>query len=114
EYEIERVRGPRATVERLDGVPPVGADGAVHAPECEHVRRVVLGDLVGHLLLAATDLARLGGSGADPGGAAALDLRADDLLLPLAVRCKVVEIGKHVLRAPRDLNALPDGHALPP
>ena len=79
---------------------PIRADGAVDAPEREHLRRVVLGDLVGHLLLAATDLARLGGSGADPGGAVAVDLRAHDLLLPLAVRCEVVDVGEDVLRAP--------------
>lgn len=59
----------------------------------------MLRDLVARVLLASTDLPGLVNAGADAHGPGGLYVRADDLVLPLAMALVFVEIGKDVLGA---------------
>src|SRR5919108_511382 len=109
EVELERDARAPAVVERLDDDRALGADGTVEAAEGGSVRRIVLGDLVGDLLAAAGDTARVDRAGADPCRPLRQQLDVLDLRLPLAVPAQVVEVGEDLRRALRDLNRLDDG-----
>src|SRR5436190_6917834 len=112
--EVELDRDPRArpAVERLDGQRANRPRRTVGAAKRHHAGRVVLGDLVADIALAAGHLAPVDGSRADPRRPVGLDPRADDVPLPLAVAVELVEVGEDLLRSAIDLDALPDHLAL--
>src|SRR5438067_1777618 len=114
EVELEGDLGA-ALARRLDRHRADRPHRAVDAPERRLPGRLVLGDLVGHRLLAAGCAADVGGAAPNAGRALGLTLGADDLRLPLAVTLELVDVPEHLLRAARDLDALHDfGHAPDP
>src|SRR5579862_9948240 len=110
--QVELDRDARAAfARRLDGHDPDRPHGPVRAAERGAAGRVVLGDLVRDALLAARDLAQVGGAAADTRRGRGVAGDADDRGLPLAVTLELVDVGEDVLGTAGDLNAFDDlGH----
>src|SRR5262249_17491938 len=110
EVELQRDPRPLPVVERLDRATADRPHRAVEAPEGERLRRVVLGDLVGHRHLPPAHAENPGRTRADLRRALGVDLpppprlRAPARSLPLAGACRVVEVGEDVLGAAVDLD----------
>ena len=106
EVELEVEARPPASVERLEPAVPERPDRPVEHAKRVAPRRVVLGQLARHGLVALPDASRQRDPRASADRAAFLPFGTNDCLLPFAEAGRIGDVGEDVLRRPRDLDAV--------